>query len=107
MGIKGLKSFLQDNDISNGVDKTSLNTFKKSKLAVDLSILLHRSLYNNSNYISYFVNFTLKLIKYHITPIFVFDGKPPKEKSGVLEIRKKNKDKASKKVSLLLELKKK
>jgi len=107
MGIKGLKSFLQDNDINNGVDKTSLNKFKKSTLAVDLSILLHRSLYNNSNYISYFVNFTLKLVKYHITPIFVFDGKPPKEKNGVLELRKKNKNKASKKVSLLLDLKKK
>lgn len=107
MGIKGLKSFLQDNDINVGIDKTNLNSFKKTKLAVDLSILLHRSLYNNSNYISYFVNFTLKLIKYNITPIFVFDGKPPKEKNGVLEIRKKNKDKASKKVSLLLELKNK
>ena len=106
MGIKGLKSFLQDNDINVGIDKTNLNSFKKTKLAVDLSILLHRSLYNNSNYISYFVNFTLKLIKYNITPIFVFDGKPPKEKNGVLEIRKKNKDKASKKGKSIIRIKK-
>ena len=50
--------------------QTNLNKFKKSTLAVDLSILLHRAIYNNSNYISYFINFTLKLIKYQIKPIY-------------------------------------
>lgn len=107
MGIKGLKSFLQDNNDLKCIDNTSLIKFKNKVLAVDLSILLHRSLYNDSNYISYFINFTLKLNKYYIKPIFVFDGKPPKEKNGVIELRKKNKDKASKKVNLLIELKNK
>lgn len=94
MGIKGLKSFLQDNNDLKCIDNTSLIKFKNKVLAIDLSILLHRSLYNDSNYISYFINFTLKLNKYHIKPIFVFDGKPPKEKNGVIELRKKNKDKS-------------
>jgi hypothetical protein len=107
MGIKGLKSFLQNIDEIDGISTKNLNYYSGNTLGVDLSILLHRSIYNNSNYISYFVNFILKLIKHNIRPIFIFDGKPPKEKNGVLELRKKNKEKSSKKALSLLELKNK
>jgi len=105
MGIKGLKSFLQNIDNIDGISSKHLNYYRNKTLGVDLSILLHRAIYNNSNYISYFVNFILKLNKYKINPLFIFDGKPPKEKNNVLELRRKSKEKASKRAESLLELK--
>ena len=105
MGIKGLKSFLQNSVNIDGISSKHLNYYRNKTLGVDLSILLHRAIYNNSNYISYFVNFILKLNKYKINPLFIFDGKPPKEKNNVLELRRKSKEKASKKAESLLELK--
>jgi flap endonuclease-1 len=34
----------------------------------------------------------MRLLKNHITPVFVFDGKPPKEKSGVIQNRKEKRN---------------
>ena len=63
---------VQNVDKIDGVSTKTLNYYKDKTLGVDLSILLHRSIYNNSNYISYFINFVLKLNKYDINPIFIF-----------------------------------
>lgn len=60
----------------------------KIKFGIDLSIFLYKFLYNNNDHIEGLTRLILRLLKNHITPIFVFDGKPPKEKNETIQLRK-------------------
>jgi hypothetical protein len=62
---------------------------------VDASIYLYRFAEGNM-LIEGFYNMISIFKKYRITPVFVFDGKPPIEKKDLLDKRKVEKDKAEK-----------
>ena len=64
----------------------------KIKFGIDLSIFLYKFLYNNNDHIEGLTRLILRLLKNHITPIFVFDGKPPKEKNETIQLRKDKRD---------------
>ena len=98
MGIKEINKFLIKN-VKEGIKERHLSCYRNKIVAIDVSIFLYRILYQNKDrHIGGFVNLISKLGKYAIQPIFVFDGKPPKEKREVLNGRKKNLEKIKNKI---------
>jgi flap endonuclease-1 len=91
MGIKNLKILLQ-NYCENHVIKKDLKEYKGKILAVDCSIFIYKSLYNNSDILDGMTRNILRFLKNGIIPYFVFDGKPPEEKNILLEERKDKKN---------------
>ena len=92
MGIKHLNKFIKTN-CSNCLSTISLKDLKDKEIAIDASIYLYRFISDNSLIENiYLMNSLFK--KYNITPIFVFDGKPPPEKQKILLERKNKKSQA-------------
>ena len=61
------------------------------KVVIDISIFLYKFKYNNKNIYEHFLNQINRLCIHNITPIYIFDGIPPKEKMEVLINRKERK----------------
>lgn len=102
MGIRSLASLIKQKS-PNSIQTTALYSLSGKKVAVDTSIFLYKSLSNyrhNGEYlrnkdgkiVSHIVGIFYKTIQYlsvGITPIYIFDGKPPVEKKEVLLERSK------------------
>ena len=91
MGIKNLNSLLQ-RQCGFAINTRKLDSYRGMKLGIDLSIFLYKYLYNNDDHIEGLTRLILRLLKNQITPIFIFDGKPPKEKDETLMERKVKKE---------------
>jgi 5'-3' exonuclease len=89
MGIRYM-SYLLDNYQS--VKKGHLSQFSKKKVAIDTNLFLYKFLYQYGNVIDGLFLMYNKFHKFNITPIFVFDGRPPVEKTDIIEKRKKRRD---------------
>ena len=87
MGIKNLKNILT-NKCSNAIVQRKLNCYHGLIVGIDLSIYLYKYLYRNNDHIGGLTRLILRLLKNNVYPVFVFDGKPPKEKEDVLNERK-------------------
>lgn len=104
MGIKNLNVLLDKycesainirdlNEYTKIFDNNEDNNSYRITFGIDLSIFLYKYLYANSkNHIEGLTKFVMRLLKNHITPVFVFDGKPPKEKSDVIQNRKEKRN---------------
>tara|TARA_X000001036_G_scaffold440081_1_gene494265 strand:+ start:7527 stop:8573 length:1047 start_codon:yes stop_codon:yes gene_type:complete len=115
MGIKNLMSVIKkhcDEDTWNNV--MPLTTVSKpvnaetSRVAVDTSLLLykyrHASTINNKDlHIVGFINRVIFYLQSKIIPIFIFDGKPPDEKTNTLLERKNHKEKIEAQINDLQE----
>lgn len=102
MGIRSLASLIKQKS-PNSIQTTALYSLSGKKVAVDTSIFLYKSLSNyrhNGEYlrnkdgkiVSHIVGIFYKTIQYlavGITPVYIFDGKPPVEKKEVLQERSK------------------
>ena len=99
MGIKYLNRFLQEN-CKESIKKISLNELSGKKIVIDTSIYMYRYLGENALLENIYLMIGI-LRKYNIVPLFVFDGKPPKEKEELLKERKKNKKIAEEKYTEL------
>lgn len=102
MGIRSLASLIKQKS-PESVKTTALYSLSGKRVAVDTSIFLYKSLSNyrhNGEYIrnkdgkivSHIIGIFYKTIQYlavGITPIYIFDGKPPVEKKEVLVERNK------------------
>lgn len=100
MGIKGLTNLLCEKS-PKSINHVGLYTFQDKKVAIDTSIFLYKSLTNvryNGDYlrnsqgtpVSHIVGLFNKTVQYlslGITPIYIFDGKPPDEKRECLDER--------------------
>ena len=95
MGVKHLKLYLTNHCSANSISKKSLSDFRNRVLVIDTSIYLYRFAETNM-LVEGFYNLVSIFKKYHITPIFVFDGKPPVEKKELLEKRRTEKNAAEK-----------
>jgi flap endonuclease-1 len=91
MGIKNLRVILNQK-CKNAINTRKLDSYRGMILGIDISIFLYKYLYNNSDHIEGLTRLILRLLKNQITPVFIFDGKPPKEKNDVLLDRKEKKD---------------
>jgi len=104
MGIKNLNVLLDKycesainirdlNEYTKIFDNNEDNNSYRITFGIDLSIFLYKYLYaNNKNHIEGLTKFVMRLLKNHITPVFIFDGKPPKEKSDVIQNRKEKRN---------------
>jgi len=108
MGIKGLHKFLETY-APNGIKEINVYTLQDKVVAIDASIFIYQfaSAIKSSvddlktsdgkvtTHIYGILTKTLGILKKKIKPIFVFDGKPPSLKKGVLDSRKDTKTNAS------------
>lgn len=87
MGIKNLNQFLLKHCDRSSIQKTNFESLKNKIVVVDISIYLYKFM----SYGSFMENLYtfLAIFKYYlITPIFIFDGKPPPEKWALLKKRR-------------------
>jgi len=85
MGVKGLGKFVS----KFGVER-NLSFYTGKKIAIDTSIYLYKFMWNSSSskeFLKKFHNQINNFKRLHIEPTYVFDGKPPDEKQGVLDKR--------------------
>ena len=101
MGIKYLNKFLLTNCSRKSIKNTSLNNFYGKTIVVDTFIYLYKYMADGSLQKN-IENLILTFQKYNITPIFIFDGKPPQEKRLLLEQRRVKKEDAKIKYETIL-----
>jgi flap endonuclease-1 len=92
MGIRYLNRFLKEN-AAESIKLCRLAELYGKKIAVDISIYMYRFA-SDDNLIENIYLMLSVFRYYNIIPIFVFDGKPPPEKSDLLQKRKEDKQKA-------------
>ena len=90
MGIKSLNKL-----IGHLAVKQDIEVYRGKNVGIDVSLYLHRYAIDSKKkgdlyFLRGFVDMILELFKYDITPIFVFDGKPPKAKRNELIKRKEH-----------------
>lgn len=101
MGVPKLNRYLLEKCRSS-IKKTHLSEFSGTKLAIDTSIYLYKYIGQEKLIENFYL--MINLFKYYnITPIFVFDGKPPPEKKELLQLRKLNKREAETKYNEMKE----
>jgi flap endonuclease-1 len=99
MGPRGLNAFLRTNN-PNGIKEVGLASFSGKTIVIDASIYLYRFNTNNELIENLYIMITM-LKKHNITPLFIFDGKPPPEKYESLNNRRKERDNAEKLYNIL------
>lgn len=98
MGIKNLNQFLLNTCSKRAITKMNFGDIQRKVIVVDISIYLYKFM-TDGNYMENLYTL-LSLFKYYIiTPIFIFDGKPPPEKWDL--IKKRNWEKKEAEAKLL------
>ena len=105
MGIKYLNKYLLTNCSRKSIKNTSLNDFYGKTIVVDTFIYLYKYMAEGGGELlpKNIEKFILTFKKYNITPIFIFDGKPPQEKRILLEQRRVKKEEARVKYDTILQ----
>jgi len=100
MGIKNLKKFL-DKYAPKSITTTKYDNYKNKTIAIDTSIILYKYIAgirktgsdlkskdgHITSHLHGIISLINKLLSHNITPIFVFDGKPPEIKKDTLQKR--------------------
>jgi len=86
MGVRDLNYLIKRYNHSS-IKELTLYDLKNKRLAIDLQLYLYKALIQNKNPVEEIHKQILHLERYKITPIYVFDGKPPKEKIDELQKR--------------------
>ena len=100
MGIKELNPFLKKMT-PDCIEECDLCFFRGKKVAIDTSIYLYKYLYGNGNYLEKFIQQIVRLRLNNITPVYIFDGKPPEEKQNEILQRQKRKQNLKDKIENL------
>ena len=90
MGIKNLNRYFMECCNDHSIEKRDLRDFSGKTIVVDTSIYLYKFVGENALMENMYLMISL-FKEYNIRPIFVFDGKSPVEKRGVLLERQKQK----------------
>jgi 5'-3' exonuclease len=102
MGIKNLNWFLRENCSKQAIAKKHLKIFRNKTIVIDTSIYLYK--FASENMLMENMYLLISVLKsYHITPLFIFDGKPPPEKMDLLRKRKIDKKEAQQKYNSLVQ----
>lgn len=86
MGIKGLINIIKKH-CPESYTKGVISDFSGKVIAIDTSIFMYRFAYFSPNFISLFAKMLDLFAKHNIVPVFVFDGKPPQEKTDTIKER--------------------
>jgi 5'-3' exonuclease len=107
MGIKKLSKFLLShniikkyNNLDDFVSQYSYLTRNKNyiKICIDASLYIHKYLHSYNDILLGFTNQIIRLLSAKILPVYVFDGKPPKEKKDVIKARLDRKQRINNKI---------
>lgn len=90
MGITGLNTFFKSK-FPNVIQEKTLKELGYKTCAIDTSIFIYKFLYKNDRFIEGFFQQIFRLKTNGITPIYIFDGCPPKEKLEIIKNRKSRK----------------
>ena len=96
MGIPQLNRYLLSKCSHHAIQKKHLDCFAGKTVVIDASIYLYKYTGNETLIENMYTMITIFKF-YKITPIFVFDGKPPDEKKDVMKQRYDDKKVASRK----------
>lgn len=102
MGIRFLNKFLMSNCSKHSIRKTHLSEFSNKVFVIDASIYLYKYVGMEALAENIYLLVTT-LLSYNIIPIFVFDGKPPKEKKELIAQRTQRKKEAETKYNEIKE----
>ena len=100
MGIRNLNKYLLNHCSKNSIEKVHISIIKDQVIVIDTSIYLYKFRSCEKLHENFYKMITL-FHKYNITPIFIFDGKPPVEKMDTLHKRRIIKNEAESKYNLL------
>ena len=92
MGIRNLNRYLRT-QCPNSLKCIHLRELSGKKVAIDVSIYLYKYESENALLENMYVMLSI-FMHYNITPIFIFDGKPPQEKKALLIKRKEEREEA-------------
>jgi flap endonuclease-1 len=99
MGIRHLNRFLREN-CKKSISFISLSELSGKYIAIDISIYLYK--YEAEGCLLENIYLMLSIFrKYDVIPIFIFDGKPPKEKKALLQKRRENREESQKEFNKL------
>jgi 5'-3' exonuclease len=101
MGIKHLNKFLRE-QCKKSIYFAQISDLSNKKIAVDISIYMYKFVSENTLIENMYLMLSV-FRHYNITPIFVFDGKPPTEKKELLSKRRENKKDAEEEFNRLKE----
>ena len=87
MGIRNLNRYLRANCSEYSIQKKHLRDYKNKTIVIDTSIYLYRFSAENALIENLYLMISL-FRSYDITPLFVFDGKPPAAKYETLKKRR-------------------
>lgn len=99
MGIKNLNKFLKDNS-KNAFKSITMEDLRGSTIVIDSNIYCNKYSYFGHMFTSFIKQLTC-FLKYDITPLYLFDGKPDKEKEYVLKKRRESKNKRDNEINEL------
>lgn len=100
MGIKNLNRYLKDKCSKDSIYKAKLSTFENKTLVIDTSIYLYQFIGENALLENMYLFISI-MKSCKITPIFIFDGKPPQEKRDLIKERSAKKKVAENKFNEL------
>jgi flap endonuclease-1 len=86
MGIRDL-NYLIKRYTKNSIKEITLYDLRGKRIAIDLQLYLYKAIIHNKNPVEEIYRQILHLDRYRIKPVYVFDGKPPKEKWNELHKR--------------------
>ena len=87
MGVKELNQYILKHCSKKAIIKTHFTELQRKMIVVDISIYIYKFMAEDNPMESLYT--FLSLFKYYIiTPIFIFDGKPPPEKWALLKKRR-------------------
>ena len=93
MGVKMLNVFLKSNNLIQR--RKSLNELRGKKIVIDTNNYIYEYM-STGNIVNGFIKMCEIFLKYNIIPLFIFDGKPTKEKTDELKKRKKEREESKK-----------
>ena len=106
MGVRHLNKFLRQKCSDMSISKRHLREFQNKTIVVDTSIYLYR--FSAEDALIENIYLLISMFRnYNITPLFVFDGKPPAEKMELLRRRREEKYIAQQRYNMLLDMSKK
>ena len=100
MGIRGLSGYLKWK-VASARKSVSLECYRGQRWAIDTSCILYRARASNLNPVTVVASLLKRLRDAQITPIFIFDGKPPQVKSELLDQRREQREMTQREIAAL------
>lgn len=87
MGIRNLNTYLRSICSKESIRKQHLKMYENKKIVIDISIYLYKFVSEEALLENVYLMISI-FKKYNIIPLFVFDGKPPLQKSATIKQRR-------------------